>query len=164
MMRRFHFVHRRACGGFILLEVLISMVILGLSVATIMRSFTLSMSAVRRNDVTTRGCVLAQSLLQDLELNPPKSKSVHGDFSEQGFPAYSYDLKFDEEEIRYRGLKTKAKVTDLKPLKYGKVAVYYNDPRQERPVLVVETEFYIPTFERFEYRSKFLNELFRDEK
>lgn len=66
---------RRATTGFVLLEVLVSMVILGIAMATMMRSFTLSIAAIRNNDVTTQATVLAETLLQSLEAEPPKKGS-----------------------------------------------------------------------------------------
>ncbi|MCX7964580.1 MAG: type II secretion system GspH family protein [Candidatus Sumerlaea chitinivorans] len=154
---------RRQAAGFMLLEVIISLVILGISVATLMRSFTLSMNAIRRNDVTTQACVLAEGILQDLELNPPTSKLTRGDFSEQGYPNYSWELSFEEEELRYRELQTKTKIKDLKPIRHATLTIYYQTETMRSPYQALEVHLYLPPIERFRFDSKFYNELFREE-
>ena len=155
---------RRAAKGFLLLEIIVSMVILGVSLATLLRSFTLSMNAVRRNDITTRGCILAETLLQELEVNPPTDKRSSGDFEAAGFPDYSFETEFEEEELRYRSVKTGVKVDNLKPLKLVKVTVFYKGRTELERLVAAETYLYLPPIERWETNSKFMNELFRDEK
>jgi len=153
----------RPVAGFMLLEVIISLVILGISVATLMRSFTLSMNAIRRNDVTTQACVLAEGMLQDLELNPPAAKFTRGDFAEQGYPNYFWELSFEEEELRYRELRTKTKVKHLKPIRHATLTIYYQTETMRSPYQALEVHLYLPPIERFRFDSKFYNELFRQE-
>lgn len=155
---------RRATAGFVLLEVIVSMVILGVSLATLMRSFTLSMNAIRRNDITTQGCVLCESLLQDLEVRPPSAKVTRGTFEDQGFPQFSYEVEYEEETIRYKGLKTTANVRDLKPLRLVRVTVWHEGRFNREPVQVAQAHLYLAPIERFSYQSKFLNELFKEER
>lgn len=154
----------RGRGGFALLEVLISLMILGISIATLMRSFTVSLRAISKNEVITRACGLAEGLVQDFELNPPTSKSSRGDFVEQGFPNYSWTADYEEEEIRYKNLKTKNKIreSDLKPLKHLTVKVTYDDGKHPA-FSPVELDLYLPPIERFSFQSKWLNELFKEE-
>lgn len=152
--------HRHS-SGFILLEVIVSLVILGVSIATLMRSFTLSMRAIRQNDITTQACVLAEGLLQDLDLNPPQGALTNGDFSEKGYPNYSYVLKYEEEEIRYKHLKTKSRIENLRPLQHATITVTYDDKRMHR-FSAIQLDLYLPPIERFSYESKFRNELFME--
>jgi type II secretory pathway pseudopilin PulG len=156
------FARSRRHGGFMLLEVIVSLVILGISVATLMRSFQLSLSAIRKNDVTTVACVLGDRLMQDFELNPPQSSVTSGDFSEDGYPNYSWTAKYKEEPIRYRGLKTKNKVDDLRGFKHVTVEIIYDDKRLRR-YSPVQLDLYLPPIERFSPESKFRNELFLEE-
>lgn len=146
-----------------LLEVIVSVVILGISIATLMRSFTLSMNAIRRNDVTTQACVLAQSLLQKYEIEPFEGKVARGTFEEEGFPQYSYEAEFKEEEIRYKNLKTKSKIENLKPLYRIDLKITYDNKRQ-KSMTVLEMSLYQPPIERFDWKSKFSNELFKEER
>jgi prepilin-type N-terminal cleavage/methylation domain-containing protein len=164
-MRRSRTIHpfrRRAHSGFVLLEVIVSLVIMGISVATLMRSFTVSMNAIRKNDVTTQACVLAESVLQDMEVNPPASKLTRGTFEEIGYPKYSWTIEMKDEEIRYRNLKTKSRVDDLKPLHYVHLTITYDDGQIHR-FNPIDVEMYLMPIERYAFRSKFLNELFLED-
>lgn len=147
----------------VLLEVIVSLVILGISVATLMRSFTISMTAIRKNDVTTQACLLAESLVQDFEINPPKTKTARGSFEEMGYPKFFWNMDIKEEEIKYRNLKTKSRVDNLKPLQKMHVTITYDDGRLKK-FSPVDMEVYLMPIERFTFRSKFLNELFLEER
>lgn len=160
MVRRWPRLRRR---GFVLIEVVVAMVILGIALGTLMRSFTLSMKAIRQNDKITQGCVLAEGLLQDLELNPPTARRTTGDFEDLGFPEYSYEIEYTEEEIRYRGVKTTGQIDDLKPLRLAHVIIYFRGPNDRDAFKVSEAHLYLQPVERWSYQSKFLNELFREE-
>ena len=151
---------RAARAGFVLLEVVVSLTILGIAVAALMRSFTISMHAIRKNDVTTQACMLAEGLLQSMEVSPPKEKVSRGTFEDVGFPKFSYEMEFKEEEIRYKRLKTKPK--NLKPLRWVSLRIVY-DNGQQKAFSPVQLELYLPPIEHFEFDSKFLNELFYDE-
>src|SRR5947208_791636 len=104
---------RRQPDGFVLLEVVISLVILGIAVATIMRSFTISMAAIRKNDVSVQAFVLAESMLQSLEVTPPQKGKLTGSFEADGFPNYSWEMNAKEEDIKYKHLKTASKIEGL---------------------------------------------------
>lgn len=145
-----------------LLEVIVSLVILGISVAALMRSFTVSMNAIRRNDVTTQGCVLAEGLLQEIELDPPRARLTRGTFEAEGYPDYSYELSIEEEELRYKNLQTKVKAKDLRSIRHVTLRVDYQNRTMRSPLRVVEVHLYVPPIERFRFDSKFYNELFRE--
>lgn len=153
---------RSRTGGFVLMEVIVSLVILGLAVAALMRSFTISITAIRKNEVVTQACVLAESVLQAIEVEPPTSKKSEGTFEEMGFPKYSWTLEYAEEEIRYKDLRNSAKDADLRPLRHVRLTITYDDGRLKR-FNPVQVETFLLPFERFSQRSKQLNDLFMDE-
>jgi len=146
-----------------LLEVIVALVILGVSVAAIMRSFTVSMKAIRRNDITTQACVLAEGLLQDIELEPDKARTGRGTFEEEGYPDYSWELTVQDEEVRYRHLQTKVKTRDLRGLRHVTLTIDYQNASMRSPMRVLEVHQYLMPIERFRFDSKFYNELFREE-
>jgi type II secretion system protein I len=154
---------RSRTSGFILLEVLVALVILGIAVGTIMRSFTLSMAAIRKNDVSTQAFVLAESMLQNLEVKPPSGKGKQsGSFEADGYPNYLWQVETKEEEIRYKHLKTASRIENLKTLNHVKLKLTYDD-RTNKVQTPVDVDLILPPIERFSYQSKFLNELFKDE-
>lgn len=162
MIERWKTTHRDSPRGFALLEVIVSLVILGVAVAALMRSFTISMHAIRANDVVTQACVLAERLLQDTEVQEKIPSSSSGTFADDGYPYYRWQMKYREEDIKYRHLKTKGKVDDLRPLRHVQLAVTYDDG-YVKPFTPVELDEYLPPIERFAWNSKFYNQLFLEE-
>ncbi|MGC8740136.1 MAG: type IV pilus modification PilV family protein [Candidatus Sumerlaeaceae bacterium] len=154
---------KRGNDGFLLLEVIVSLVILGIAVATIMRSFTVSMNAIRRIDITTQACVLAERFMQDLELEPGKARSGRGTFEEEGYPDFSWELTVQDEEVRYKNLQTKVKTRDLRSVRHALLIISYQNATMRSPTQVLELHLYLPPIERFRFDSKFYNELFREE-
>lgn len=149
---------RSGATGFVLLEVLVSMVILGIAMATMMRSFTLSIAAIRNNDVTTQATVLAETLLQSLEAEPPKKGRSSGTFEPEGQPNFSYTVETTDQKLKYR-IKTQARAETLRDLKICRVQIAYDNQRgkESHPV---DVYLVIPQLERFSFQSKLRNELF----
>jgi len=162
-MNRLGIPGRGRSGGFALLEVIVAMVILGISIATIMRSFTLSLAAIRKNDAGTHASVLAETLLQNLEADPPTEKktTLTGDFSQEGFPEYGYQIEIENEKIKYR-LNTKTRIDGLRDLKIARLQMTYENSKGEitNPL---DGYLILPPLERFSYESKRRNELFSEE-
>lgn len=148
-------------GGFVLLEVIVSMVILGIAMATMMRSFTLSISAIRNNDVTTQATVLAETALQTIEAEPPEKGKTHGDFELEGKPNFGFELDTTEEKLKYR-IKTQSRPENLRSLKICRLQITHLDSH-DRLTNPVEAYLVIPPLERFSYESKLRNELFTEE-
>jgi type II secretory pathway pseudopilin PulG len=146
----------------VLLEVVVSLVILGIAVATIMRSFTISMAAIRKNDVSVQSFILAESMLQTLEVTPPQKGKLTGSFEADGLPNYTWEMNAKEEEIKYKHLKTASRIENLKPLHHVNLTITYDDHRNKVQT-PIQVDLILPPIERFSYQSKFLNELFRDE-
>ena len=146
----------------VLLEVTVAVVILAISVVTLMRSFTISMQSIRKNDISTQACILADTLFQSMEVNAPEKGKSSGTFEQDGFPKYSWEMEVKNEEIKYKDVKTLGKVENLKELKHVTVKIMYDDG-QMNPQTPVEAHLILPPVERFSYQSKFLNELFKDE-
>ena len=150
---------RRTTAGFVLLEVIVAMVILGISLATIMRSFTLSLEAIRNNDAVTQATVLAEMAFQSLEAEPPTRKGrVTGSFSADGFPQYGYEVQTEIEKMKYR-LKTRTRVDNLRELRICRLSIQHEQPNG-RVKTPLEGYLILPPLERFSYESKFRNELF----
>ena len=60
---RSRFMNKSAHTAFILLEVVLSIMILGVAIAALMRSFTVSLATARKTQVVTTACLLAQLVL-----------------------------------------------------------------------------------------------------
>jgi type II secretion system protein I len=87
-------------SGFVLLEVLLSLMILGIAVAAFMRSFTQSLAAAKRIEVQSQAALLARKLMDQMEMTPPADGSSDGDFG-TNYPAYTYRVTMEYEEPNY---------------------------------------------------------------
>lgn len=155
-------IFSRRNSGMILLEVMVSVVMLGVAVATLMRTFNICLFAVRKNESATQAFSLAESVLQTLEAEPPSKGKSEGTFDDDNFQNFSYTLESSEEKLRYRNQSTLTKADDLKPLKKIELKITYDDGR--RPATTpVTVHMILSPIERFSYESKFYNELFLDE-
>lgn len=152
---------RRGAAGFVLLEVIVAMVILGISIATIMRSFTLSLAAIRKNDETTLATVLAETALQSMEAEPPRKGKSSGSFEGDGYPRYGYDVVSSKEKLKYR-LKTESRPKNLRELQEINLTISYDDPRG-KTTYPSDAFLILAPLERFSYESKRSNELFTEE-
>lgn len=125
--------------AFVLLEVLVSLAIIGVTFAMVLNSFTISMKAARSCDERTQASVLAHDLIEEWEVKAPQAGQLQGPFD--GYPEYSYKALCDPEQPAY---------PDVTPLTEGRLALLrqvsleiYYQPRRAgaaaKRVLHVET-------------------------
>ncbi len=130
--------------GFVLLEVLISMMILAISMTAILRGFMIAMSTVRDNQQIEVASLLAQSLLDDFELEPPKKGKMDGSFLDderfgEPFKDYSWEIDVEEERVTYDEI-PKDPLQELEPLYNMELKIIFDDGRYKRSVpLVINT-------------------------
>ena len=118
-----------------MLEVLVSLVILGITVATLLRSFTLSLEAARRSDTVNTATLLAQDLIEELQVSPPRQGHYQGDFGPE-HSGFVYDLTVKEEEIDYKDVRRTREIKDFRPLKTVHLEVFHDDGRGERARMI----------------------------
>ncbi len=121
----------REASAFILLEVMIALVILGVGVAALMRSFTISLEAARQAEIINTATLLAESFLDEIQVAPPAEEHVAGTFGEN-YPGYSFDLTTIVEEIDYRSIKRAREAKNFRELRRVHLDVYYEHPRRGR--------------------------------
>jgi type II secretory pathway pseudopilin PulG len=152
----------RACSprryGFILLEVIISMIILAVTIAAIMRSFTVSLAGIRKSEVTTTAAFLAQQLLDQYEVQTPEQASVEGDFGD-AYPNFHYSTHFDDVDVKYKDVSLESLIQDFVTLKQVTIDIYYDDQRIKR-FRPIHLETYLMGDEKFTYQSKTMNKLY----
>lgn len=138
---RYSAPHSVSSRGFVLLEVLVALAILGIALSMLLQSFTTSMKAAQASEKTTMGCIIARHLLDGWEITPPKPGESSDECGEM-FPNYYYNVLYDNE--------TQPEYDDVSRLKDGRLAVlrsislsvYYKRPSEEgsgKRVLHIET-------------------------
>jgi prepilin-type N-terminal cleavage/methylation domain-containing protein len=84
---------KRARRGFTLVEVLATLVLLGIVLPPIMRCTSIALSAASSARHTTEAAALAQTQLQQVIALNQWSQSMQGDFSQQGHPEYQWTIQ-----------------------------------------------------------------------
>jgi hypothetical protein len=131
---------RRRRWSFVLLEVLVALLILGVAMTAVLRGFMMTNHALRENLIVLEATYLADSLVQDFELEPPLPGRHDGEFADdprfgERFERYQWELEVEEEAIRYRKVPRKA-LQDPEPLYPFTLRIIYDDGQYRRFVPV----------------------------
>lgn len=135
---------RSAVTAFVLLEVMISLLILTFSMTAILRGFVIAMSTVRENRLIETSSLLAQSLLDDYEIELPTEGKKDGSFSDDGrfedaFKNFYWERVIEEEDVDYDEI-PKDPLQEMEPLLNIRLKIIYDDGRYKRfTTLVVDT-------------------------
>ena len=152
---------RRGVRSFILLEVIAAMVIVGFTIAAVLQGFTNGMRAISKDRIETQATLLAQLLLDSLEVEPPEENLIEGELGpETAFPGFRYTIELDTVERRYRDMGAKLERRDLETLRQVTVTILRQTSRDREPVQLLKVETYLTGVEMFGSQTKFLNALF----
>lgn len=164
---------KSARRGFVLLEVILSIVILGLAMAAVLRSFTLSLSAARKAQVVTKACFLAEQILEEYEVIPPQGDHAEGDFSEgieedyssedeagtEMYRNYYWTMDAEEVEVDYEDISFERDREEFEALTKVTVTIIYDNNRQKR-FTPVRIETYLSNADKFTYMSRKENHIY----
>jgi hypothetical protein len=151
--------NRRGARSFVLLEILVAMALLGIAMAATLRCYTNSLKALSEDRRVTQGVLLAQSILEDFEIEAPENEHVEGNFAPD-FPEFSYVADFESVEIRYRDLELRLSGKKFDPLRKVKLDVFYQALDGSKFVRVVHLETYLTGLEKYAPNTKVLNALY----
>jgi prepilin-type N-terminal cleavage/methylation domain-containing protein len=139
--------------GFVLLEVMISLMILAIALGTSLRSFTHSITSLRKIQSTTTGLFLADQFLTEIDLIPAREGEMEGDFDPDLFPEYYWRLNIEREDIEYESLSFDGELDEFEPLYKYELKIYYDNGRQ-KAFKVIDAESYMLGSEMFASESK----------
>jgi hypothetical protein len=142
---------RRARASFVLVEVLVSMTILGVAGMALLKSFSYSLDAARKMDAYAKAGFLAERLLDQFELNPPYEGEATGDFGED-FKQFSYRADVRYVDPQY-DLEPPDDVEQFFPMRQARVEIILDDGSRE-PETVLTVDSTIMGLERFSPASK----------
>lgn len=143
---------RRLRNGFVLLEVILSLTILGFSVAAFMRSFNQSLQAAKRMEIQTQAMFFAQQLMDYFEIVPPREGTAEGGFGvDYKYYSYQVDLRYENPEYDWK-FDTDGVEQFFAERPY-KIRIIYNDGNHA-PYVAFTAESSIVGFEKFEPASK----------
>ena len=150
--------------AFILLEVMVTVVILGVAAAAFMRTFLTNMHAARKMEIALRASLLAQATLERYELFPPLEGEYEGAFAEDPDfgPLYENYFWFSEIErvsIDYEEVELEGLGRDLVDLTQVHLKIIYDDGKNRRYTPVDRTTFLLE-FDPFSNKARSANLLF----
>jgi prepilin-type N-terminal cleavage/methylation domain-containing protein len=149
---------RLRARGFVLLEVLVSLAILGIALSMIMKSLTTSLKAAKWSEQITTASVLARSLVEKWEIEAPSPGPITGTFG-PNHPRYFYEADYRPEEIPYKDAPELEDAAALSPLRRISVRIYVGSEgaQQGRRQEVLRFETALIESELFEPNAKMFN-------
>jgi type II secretory pathway pseudopilin PulG len=144
--------------SFILLEVIVSLVILSLTIATFMRSFAVSLGSVKKAEVVTKATFLAHRLLDEYEVEAPELDESEGDFGE-AYPGFRWITYVEDVKVDYEDIPLEDVVDEFEGLTKITISVYYDDGRM-KPFCACKVTTYLTGLEKFSHESKKENKLY----
>ncbi|MBN1868654.1 type II secretion system protein [Candidatus Sumerlaeota bacterium] len=124
-------VRRFRAHAFVLLEVLVSLAILGIALSMVMKSLTTSLKAAKWSQQITTATVLARGLIEGWEIEPPVPGDLSSTFAPD-HPRYSYEATYWPEEISYADRSDLADLDPVSPLRRVSVRVYFGSDESKR--------------------------------
>ncbi len=129
--------------SFVLLEVTLSLLILSVTMGAALRGYVLGMNAIRENRILSVATIMAETLLDDLEIEPPVPGRTNGSFEQdprfgEAFKDWSWERKVETEEIRYKE-RSRNPLQDPEPLYTMELIIRYDDGRRHRTPLIINT-------------------------
>lgn len=129
--------------SFVLLEVTLSLLILSVTMGAALRGYVLGMNAIRENRILSVATLMAETLLDDLEVEPPVPGRTNGNFAEdprfgEAFEDWSWERVVDTEEIRYKE-RSRNPLQEPEPIYTMQLTIRYDDGRRQRTPLIINT-------------------------
>ena len=146
--------------GFILLEVLVSLAIMGIALSMVLRQMTTSMKAIRRTEQVTMATMLARRLVEEWEMTPPEKGESEGDFGED-YPGYTYRAEYRVEPVDYENVPKFEEIGHLVYMRNVSVSVFYTPPRSEEAEAkrILRFETALTSSERFTAMARVSNKI-----
>lgn len=126
LIRRPSFFRR----GFILLEVMVAIVIVGIAMVALIRGFIISLDTLKKVKMNEQAILLAQSFMDDLVLEPPAEGEYTGAFTDDNrfgeeFEGWRWELEVEAEEPDYEERPSGKLPQDLEHLYIANITIYY---------------------------------------
>jgi type II secretory pathway pseudopilin PulG len=122
---------------FILLEVMVAILIVGVAMVALMRGFILSLDSMKKIQMNEKAIFLAESMLDDLILEPPAEGSFSGYFTDdirysEDFDGWMWELDVEAEEPDYEERPQGTLPQDLEEMYIAHLKISYEDRWGER--------------------------------
>jgi len=117
--------------AFVLLEVMIALIILAVAMTAILRGFVIVLGTIRENATALKATLLVESLMDDLELEPPVEGHADGKFEDddrfgEEYAAFGWDREVEEVQVKYDGFPADP-MQEEEPLYKMTIKITYDD-------------------------------------
>ncbi len=155
--------------AFILLEVMVAIVIMAVAMVALIRGFIVSLDSLQRIRHNEVAILLAESLMDDLILEPPAEGTTEGEFSDdsrfgEDFEGWSWELEVEAEEPNYEERPGGRLGQELEQIYFANIKIYYENPnfdrRQRDRTLYVEIDTILLEPDVFSIDSLQANQIF----
>lgn len=121
---------RRRC--FVLLEVMVAIVIVGVAMVALMRGFIISMDSMIKIKMNEEAIYLAESMFDDLILEPPSEGKHEGSFGDdirfgEKYKDWYWELEVEEEEPDYEERPRGTLLQDLEAMYIARLKIMHED-------------------------------------
>ena len=131
-------------ASFILLEVIVAMLILAVGMTAILRGFMMALSTIRENRVIEQAALLAETLMDDYEVEPPLDGKKDGAFEDDDrfgddYAFFYWERDVDEEKLKYND-RPRNPLQELEPVYDMELKIIYDDGNYRRfEAIVIHT-------------------------
>lgn len=138
--------------AFALVEVLVSMTILGIALTAIMKSLSQSLKSARIQERQTMAMFLARQMLDEFEFTPPLPGESEGGFGD-AYKYYFYRVDTRIKDPSYRDIDVPDEIDRLFAIRTYRVEILYEDEYTE-PQVLLTLDSAVQNFEKFSYDTK----------
>lgn len=120
----------RRSRGFMLLEVMVAIVIIGVSVVALFRGFIVTLDSVNRLKQNEQAIFLARTFMDDMILEPPAEGTYEGRFAEdsrfgEDWEGWKWKLRVDRDEPRYQERPKGTLLQDIEEIYTAEVEILF---------------------------------------
>ncbi|MCB2154238.1 type II secretion system GspH family protein [bacterium] len=149
--------------AFVLLEVMLALVILSVAMTALLRGFILSIHTIRENNIVATATLLAETLMEDYELEPPVEGQDEGFFTDderfgEDFKNYAWEREVEESDVDYSDA-PRVELQDPEPIYEMKLQIIYDDGENRRFVPIAIDTYLLET-QLFSDKALEKNQLF----
>lgn len=130
--------------GFVLLEVLVSIVIIAVAMVALLKGFVVALDTLKKIRLNETSVVLARTLMDDMILEPPDEGSFKGNFSDDGrfgenYKDWKWEMEVEADEPEYRK-RPRGKLTqDLERVYTANLRIIHEDQFGARTMINLNT-------------------------
>jgi general secretion pathway protein I len=153
---------RETRRGFVLLEVLVALAILGGAMAALMRGFTVAVKTARQDRIITMAMILGQRLMEEYEIEAPPEGRDEGHFGEE-FPGFLWEREVQIEPVHYSDPRASVAGRDFADMVFIHLKIFFDDGSGFEPFVAMEMDSALTQIERFTHDSRLRGGLFEHE-